>query len=39
MSKEMLENKILEIAQMALDESWSDVQGCAEVLAREILAA
>lgn len=36
MTAENLEEKFLEFAKFALDETWSDVQGVAVVLAREI---
>lgn len=36
MTKHEIEELILEVAQLALDEPWSDVQGRAEVIAREL---
>lgn len=36
MSSQEIEERILQVAQMALDEAWSDVQGVASALAREI---
>ncbi|WP_208095819.1 hypothetical protein [Paenarthrobacter sp. MSM-2-10-13] len=37
MTQNQLEDRILELARMALDEPWADVQGCATVLAKEII--
>jgi hypothetical protein len=39
MTIDRIEERVLEIAQMALDEPWSDVQGCAAVLAKDIRTA
>lgn len=36
MSRQEIEERILQVAQMAIDEPWSDVQGVASALAQEI---
>ncbi|MDQ0869005.1 hypothetical protein QFZ70_001478 [Arthrobacter sp. V1I9] len=39
MTQNQLEEKILEIAQLALDEPWTDAQGAAAVLAKDIIGS